>query len=979
MTYLFFLLFFLLLLHVLPATPLNEDAGILLKAKTAHLSDPYNQLSDWASPPNNVTTTVDPCSWTGIACDPLTHAVTSIDLTGFNLSGTFPAGFCQISTLQNLSLAYNYISGTIASQSISSCSHLYSINLSTNMFVGPIPDFVPPFANLRTLDLSVNNFSGDIPPSLGLFPKLQILSLQGNFLNGTIPSFLTDLTELVEFLLGYNTFKEGPLPSNIGKLTKLENLWMPYANLVGEIPPSIGNLTALKNLDISHNRLSGGIPLSIGGLRSVEKIQLYANQLSGELPESLGNLTNLREFDASENGLTGKLPEKLAGLHLVFLGLNDNMLSGEIPGIIASNPNLSVLKLFNNSFSGRIPSDLGRNSELVSVDLSSNGFEGDFPPSLCDRKKLEELVAFNNRFSGGLPETFGDCGRLTYVRISNSGLAGEVSGGFWGLPRLYTLELSGNRFSGEISSTIAGARNLTRFIISGNNFTGKFPREICELSELTLIDAHNNRFSGELPACITQIKNLEKLDLQENEFSGEIPVNVSSWRQLTELNLSENDLSGGIPAQLGELPVMTYLDLSGNSLSGEIPRDLTNLKLNSFNLSANNLVGRIPAAFDTRFFLPSLTGNPHLCSETLKELPPCPKPAKAFTKTAKTTWFLSAVLLSLAFALLVAVFLFYRRISKIARRNRKLPWKLTSFQRLGFKEEEIFDFLKEENKVGTGASGQVYRARLKSGQTVAVKKLYGGPGKPEAEIGFRSEVETLGCVRHGNIVKLLFCCAGEEFRVLVYEFMENGSLGDVLHGEKGGVVLGWERRRRIAMGAAQGLAYLHHDCVPAIVHRDVKSNNILLDEEFCAKVADFGLARMMQQEDGDWGMSHVAGSYGYIAPEYAYTLKVNEKSDVYSFGVVLLELVTGKRPIDPSFGECKDIVRWVNDVIAVQEQGAEEADFRQLLDPRLAPSSYSYEEVLSFLNVALLCTAAFPMNRPSMRKVVELLQDCRGR
>ncbi|XP_077233992.1 HAESA-like 2 [Tasmannia lanceolata] len=969
----FFLFLFFLQLRPLPATSPAQDAEILLQTKNTLLEDPTGELSDWIPAGKNSS-----CNWTGITCDRETQAVISIDLTGKQISGGFPAGFCRITTLRNLSLADNFLNGSISAETISQCSHLYYLRLSTNNFVGSLPDFVTDFSNLRGLDLSVNNFSGVIPVSFGRFPVLEDLNLVANLLNGTIPAFLTNLTKLRGFNLAYNPFAAGPIPFDIGNLTKLENLWLSSTNLVGEIPESIGKLVALKNLDLSRNRLSGKIPESIGGLLSLEQIELYSNLISGELPEGIGNLTSLVQIDASQNNLTGKLPQKIAGLQLISLALNDNRLEGEIPEALASNPNLVELKLFNNSFSGRIPVHLGRNSDLEMFDLSGNGFEGNLPINLCDRKNLHYLIAFNNRLSGSLPESYANCSSLTYVRIFNNQIGGQVPDRFWSLPRVYYLDMTDNRFEGSIPPTIVGARNLSRLIIAGNNFSGNIPSEICNLPELAVMDASNNKLSGELPECISQLTQLQNLDLQENKLSGQIPANVSSWTVLTELNLSNNRFSGSIPSLLGTLPVLKYLDLSGNSLSGEIPSQLTNLKLNSFNLSGNNLAGEIPPGLDMPFFLSSLAGNPNLCSPDLKPFSPCSKPKQTLTKTFETAWFLSALFLTLTLILLLVLFWFYKG-GKIRTGKPKTPWKLTSFHRLGeLKEEEVFDCLREENVIGTGSSGKVYRVRLKSGQIVAVKKLWwgsGGPGKTESENEFRSEVETLGSVRHGNIVKLLFCCSGEDFRVLVYEFMEKGSLGEVLHGGKG--VLEWEKRRKIAIGAAQGLAYLHHDCVPAIVHRDVKSNNILLDGEFCPRVADFGLARLLGRGERDRIMSCVAGSYGYIAPEYAYTLKVNEKSDVYSFGVVLLELVTGKRPVDPSFGENKDIVKWVSDVIASKEHEGQDAWFRQLLDPRITISTSDYEEMMKVFNVGLLCAAAFPMNRPSMRKVVELLNDRR--
>ncbi|KAF6157935.1 hypothetical protein GIB67_015251 [Kingdonia uniflora] len=969
----FFSVLLLPLLLMLPVISISlkqsmkQSTEILLRTQRAQLEDPKTHLRDW------IPSKHSPCDWVGITCDYQTHEVISIDLSEFELSGTFPSSFCQIPTLQNLTLADNYFHGGISSNDMTPCFKLRHLNISDNLFDGVLPEFEPQFGNLRLLDFSQNNFSGEIPRSFGRFPKLQVLRLFSNGLNGTIPGFLGDLSELVAFEIAYNPFAPGSLPVELGNMTKLENFWLPVSNLVGVIPESFGNLVALRNLDLSDNDLEGRIPDSIGGLRSVEQIELYNNWLSGELPESLGKLSNLRNFDASQNNLTGKLPESFLGLQLVSLGLNDNNLEGEVPEIIASNTRLVQLKLFKNKFSGSLPKDLGRNSDLEDFDVSGNRFVGELPSFLCYRKKLSKANVFNNRFSGNVSAALGDCSSLTYVRIFNNELEGEIPVGLWSLSNLTLFELRNNRFQGAIPSTISNARSLTQLLISNNQFSGKLPLEICGLVDLSVADLSRNQLSGELPACMTGMKKLAKLDLQENKFSGRIPSKVSSWRDLTELNLSVNRFVGEIPNELGRLPVLNYLDLSENLLSGKIPTELANLKLNKFNLSGNNLAGRIPSGFDNNIYLSSLVGNPNLCSPDLKPFTPCPK-----TKT--TSWFLIVVILGLIALLVLSFFWFCKSKTKTIGRKVKLSWKLTSFHRVSFNEEEIFASLTDDNLIGVGGSGKVYRAKLKTGQTVAVKKLWGISVKPEAERVFQSEVGTLGSIRHINIVKLLFSCAGDDFRVLVYEYMENGSLGDLLHGEKGGVLLDWRKRFTVAIGAAQGLAYLHHDCTPPIVHRDVKSNNILLDEEFCPCVSDFGLAKTLRREggEGDNIMSCVAGSYGYIAPEYAYTSKVTEKSDVYSFGVVLMELVTGKRPIDSSFGENKDIVKWVADAaVATQENGDGDrsSSLRHLMDTRMKPSSADYEEMEKILNLALLCTSAFPLNRPSMRRVVELLKD----
>ncbi|KAA8546629.1 hypothetical protein F0562_002632 [Nyssa sinensis] len=954
------------------ASSLKRDGAVLLRVKNDQLEDPNGRLGDWVETGHDAH-----CNWTGITCNLQNDAVVSIDLASFGISGRFPAGFCRIPTLQNLILSDNNLDGTLSSESISLCSHLHFLNLSFNYFVGELPEFKSEFVNLTVLDLSANSFFGDIPASFGRFAALQVFSLFGNSLSGSIPEFLTNLTELTRFELGFNPFKPGPLPSTIGKLTKLEKLWLPNSNLTGEIPDSIGNLMALQNLDLSDNKLSGKIPDTISGLKNLVQMELFLNQLTGELPDTFINLTSLFRFDASQNNLTGKLPKSLASLPLESLNVNDNSLEGEVPEILSSNPKLTQLKLFNNRFCGILPVNLGRNSDLEDIDVSVNEFEGPLPPNLCYRRKLQRLITFNNRFSGPIPASYGDCNSLTYVRIFNNKLSGQVPTRIWSFSGLEFIQLDNNRFEGTIPPSISAAQYLTEIKISGNNFSGQFPSEICGLQELIVVDISRNGFTGELPSCITKLKKLQKIDLEENMFVGEIPSSVSSWTELTKLNLSNNNFSGKIPGELGNLPVLTYLDLSGNLLSGDIPAELTKLKLSMFNISNNKLEGKVPVGFNGEFFLSSLMGNPNLCSPDLKPLPLChkPKPVSFYV-----IGFLAAFAVILLGSLIWHWFVKARKLKPLGNKNKR-SWKITTFQRVSFNEEEVLDLLTEDNLIGNGGSGRVYRVKLNNGQMVAVKRLWEGNCQTDTEVVLRSEVEILERIRHGNIVKLLFSCLGEDYRLLGYEYMENGSLGDLLHGENGGV-LDWPRRLAIVVGAAQGLAYLHHDCVPAIVHRDVKSNNILLDEEFRPCVADFGLAKTLRQdvEKGDIVMSRVAGSYGYIAPEYAYTMKVTEKSDVYSFGVVLFELVTGKRPNDDSFGENKDIVKWITDAaLSTSEQGTGIAgscctDLSQLIDPRMNPSPSDYQEIEKVLKVSLLCTSAFPINRPSMRRVVQLLK-----
>uniref|UniRef100_A0A7N0T519 Protein kinase domain-containing protein n=1 Tax=Kalanchoe fedtschenkoi TaxID=63787 RepID=A0A7N0T519_KALFE len=965
-----------------------SDAQILINAKRLQINDSAGVLSDWTIADRRAA----PCDWTGVVCESgRSGPVVAVRLDDLGLHGEFPHNFCRIRTLKTLSLYNNNFAGFISAQSISICYRLRSLNVSENLFNGVLPEFEPEFSYLEELDVSSCSFTGEIPSSFGRFPALKVLKMESNLLSGSIPAFLGNLSQLTRLELAYNPLKEAPLPGEIGNLTKLENLWLAGLNLIGEIPESIGRLSSLKNLDLCNNNLSGAIPASIGQLKNVTQILLYVNRLSGKLPDSIGECTSLISLDVSQNSLSGEFPVKLTAPPIETLHLNDNFFTGALPKEIALMRNLINLLLFNNSFSGELPAELGRNAYLYEVDVSTNNFTGELPRDLCFRKSLSRLITFSNRFSGRLPDAYGECGSLTYVRVQGNQLSGTVPESFWSLPNLTHLELADNRLEGPVASSVSSANaasQLEKLLLSNNDFSGPLGNQICRMQNLVQFDLSRNRLSGVLPSCITEFGKLQTLELQENSFSGEFPGQVSAWIGLQQLNISNNQFSGGVPPLLGKLGVLGSLDLSSNRFSGEIPKELVKLSYNVFNLSNNDLHGVVPRMFDNSQYQSSLMGNPGLCSAGDSVFPRCEK-----SQARNVPVYLIVILAAALFILVAWLLWVLRSKSSPCRQDEKAPWKVIAFQRAGLNESAILSSMIEENVIGQGGSGQVFKMETKSGQTLAVKQLWGGSRTPEMNPAFESEVETLSRIRHSNIVKLLFACSSEEFRILVYEYMEKGSLGDALQGEKGFEgLLDWPTRFKVALGAAQGLAYLHHDCVPAILHRDVKCNNILLDGEFNPKLADFGLAKSLKRdvEEGKDAMSRVAGSFGYIAPEYAYTLKVTEKSDVYSYGVVLLELITGKSPNDASFGENKNIVKWATEAVTVRatananvipslELNAEPArtceGLDHIIDPRLTPSFSELEEIHKVLTIALQCTSALPARRPSMRKVVDLLRD----
>ncbi|EFJ19888.1 hypothetical protein SELMODRAFT_109804 [Selaginella moellendorffii] len=271
------------------------------------------------------------------------------------------------------------------------------------------------------------------------------------------------------------------------------------------------------------------------------------------------------------------------------------------------------------------------------------------------------------------------------------------------------------------------------------------------------------------------------------------------------------------------------------------------------------------------------------------------------------------------------------------------------------------------NLLGEGGFGCVYKGFLHGGQVVAVKQLRDGSRQGERE--FRAEVEIISRVHHRHLVSLVGYCIEDAQRLLVYDFVPNGTLEHHLHGE-GRTVMDWPTRLKIASGSARGLAYLHEDCHPRIIHRDIKSSNILLDNNFDAQVSDFGLAKLAS-DTYTHVTTRVMGTFGYLAPEYASTGKLTEKSDVYSFGVVLLELITGRRPVDTTQPVGKDsLVEWARPYLM---QAIENGDLGGVVDERLA--NYNENEMLRMVEAAAACVRHSARERPRMAEVVPALKS----
>ncbi|TVU51122.1 hypothetical protein EJB05_02529, partial [Eragrostis curvula] len=577
-------------------------------------------------------------------------------------------------------------------------------------------------------------------------------------------------------------------------------------------------------------------------------------------------------------------------------------------------------------------------------------------------------------------------------------LEGSVPSDFGNLGKLEVLRLQMNNLSGSILTLFSGLTNLGILNLSENSFTGEVPASLFNLENLTNVNLQGNKISGQIPSTISSLTSLIELNIANNALTGPIPKMPTSLR--TALNLSHNQLDEPIPPSMGLLGDLEILDLSYNNLSGQVPSSLASLQsLTLLVLSYNQLSGSLPR-FGSYVSVIS-NGNRGLTIVT-QDNKNAPKSSRRHTGLIIVSALAGT---SVGLIVLTAVAMCSR--SKITyhvedgvlvengpqlnsamefMKTKQGDWQTTPFQALEFEDVTILWGLKEENLIGCGGSGHVYRVTYTNRYTsstgvVAVKQIQNDGWLDEKlEQQFESKANILGNIRHNNIVKLQCCISTAESKLLVYDYMENGSLDNWLHGHA--LVAGhsmasrmpmpcslldWPTRLRVAVDAAQGLYYMHHECSPPIIHRDIKTSNILLDVEFRAKVADFGLARILLRAGEPYTMSAVAGSLGYMAPEYAYTRKVNEKVDVYSFGVVLLELTTGKKANDGGEHGCLAQWAWHH-----YQSGANVSD---ATDKCIRYAGYP-GEIEAVFRLGVQCTGSSPSSRPTMKNLLQILLKC---
>eukprot|EP01018_Ginkgo_biloba_P035614 Gb_00730 [translate_table: standard] len=864
-----------------------RDAAALTSFKIGIKSDPYNTLHNWDDENTNHL-----CNWTGVECNAGLWRVTRLNLRNRSLEGAIA------SQIENLSF-------------------------------------------LQFLDLSLNGFAGHIPASLGLLGRLQQLHLERNLLEGPIPITLGDCRSLTGLHLSKNK-QNGSIPHQLGSLRSLQVLgsWGNYHT--GIIPQELGNCSMLQAIDLSQDNISGRIPLQLGRLARLQQLIIHENRLTGEIPNSLLNCTQMRNLSLVDNVLYGPIPTEIGVwlTRLEWLLLSKNRLNGSIPELLGNCSSLSHLELAWNELSGIIPPQLGNLRHLTDMNLFYNHLVSG---STATIPILDALSNCSNLNKLDLSYDFVEQPRPAFCET----LLLE----FGRQQRSRELDLSINNLYGAIPKEIGSCVNLELLDLSYNNLSGTIPLKVASLRYFQLyFNLSHNGLTGHLPAQLGGMQMVQAIDLSANRLSSSIPNQISNCAELSYLNLSHNELAGTLPTSIGmELKSLEVIDLSFNKLSGRLPSSLPKLTmLRELNLSYNNLEGPVPSSKSFRNI--SFLGNPKLCGEWLG-LEKCPYSRYSYSTAGSINKYVilvvSAIAVFVVFFSYIGFGLWLDRChgnTEEGRRCLKLAPSLTMgyFSRISRQElSRATENFSSRNLLSAGSYGSVYRGILRGGEMVAIKVFTG-----LNDVSFLRECKTLGQVRHRNLVKILSSCSTPDFKALVLQFMPNGSLEKHLRSNDEHSYsnrqetqrLSLKMRARILCELASAISYLHHDCSPSIFHCDLKPENVLLDESMTAYVADFGIAHLGLNENGEQVetiTSTLKGSVGYIAPEHGSGGRISSKGDVYSFGVLLLEMITQKRPTDEMFADGLTLTNAQRKSICYAEANGEEvAEENQPIDAR---------------------------------------------